>query len=140
MGWPTGINIDGSTGRPTDLNYTGANPTAYISNTILGGNSTPFIYTASTSQMTGWSTADLTTYFSRTGANNSLFFTTNEIGLVAPFKYDSAIDFNPSVGSPAATGGSFSNARLTNNFFTSTTFRGAAGVNDNWWKGWAKFN
>lgn len=137
MGWPTGWNLDASTGAPTDLNYTGTTPKAYVSNSILAGNNSQFSYSASGSTPTGWTTADLTSYFNRAGAGNTVLATTNEVMLAAPFKYDSSVDFNPTAGSPAATGGSFTNPKLTG--FIPTTFRGAAGVGDDWWKTWTSF-
>lgn len=140
IGWPTGLLLDASAGTPTDLNYSGSNPRAVIANTILAGNNTQLSYSASTSAPTGWTTADLTTYFNRTNGGNTVLATTNDAGLVAPFKYDNTVDFNAAAGSPAATGGDFSNAKISGTFFTPTTFRGAAGVGDAWWKGWTKFN
>lgn len=139
MGWPTGWNLDGSTGRPTDLNYTVSNPVAFISNTILAGNNTQLTYTASGSQSTGFTTLDLTAYFNRAGGGNTLLGTTADVGLVAPFKYDNSVDWNPTAGSPAATGSSFTISKLTSNFFTETTYRGANAVGDTWWKGWTRF-
>jgi hypothetical protein len=139
MGWPIGWNLDGSTGRPTDLNYTASNPAAFMSNTILAGNNTQLTYTASGSQSTGFSTLDLTTYFNRSGGGNTLLGITEDVGLVAPFKYDNTVDWNPTGGSPAASGASFTISKLTNNFFTVTTYRGANAVSDTWWKGWTRF-
>jgi hypothetical protein len=139
MGWPTGWNLDASTGTPIDLNYTGSSPKAAVSNTIMGGNNTQFTYSASTSSPTGWTTTDLTAYFNRAGSGNTVLATTGEVGLAAPFKYDNSVDFNATSGSPAASGGDFTNNRLQNSFFASTSFRGAAGVGDTWWKGWTRF-
>jgi hypothetical protein len=140
MGWPVGLLLDGSTGTPTDLNYSGGNPKAFISNTILAGNNTQFSYSASTNAPTGWTTADLTNYFNRAGSGNTVMATTNEVGLASPFNYDAGVDFNAKAGSPAASGGDFSNSRIASPFFTSTSFRGAAGPGDNWWKTWTRFN
>jgi hypothetical protein len=139
MGWPTGINIDGSTGRPTDLNYTGANPLSFISNSIIAGNNTQLTYTASGSQPTGWSTADLTSYFNRADGGNSILATNTEVGLIAPFKYDNSVDWNPAAGTPAASGANFASSKLAASFFTPTNFRGAASVGDTWWKTWTRF-
>ena len=39
--------------------------------------------------------------------------------------------------------GSFTDAKLQDPFFEKVTFRGAvatSGINQAWWKGWAKFN
>ena len=139
MGWPTGWNLDASTGSPIDLNYTGTTPKAYVSNSIQAGNNTQFSYSASGSAPTGWTTADQTNYFNRAGAGNTVLATTNDVMLVAPFKYDNSVDFNPATGSPAASGSSFTHAKLSG-FFTPTSFRGAAGIGDDWWKNWTRYN
>ncbi|MGZ8537896.1 MAG: hypothetical protein ACXWV9_06495 [Flavisolibacter sp.] len=139
MGWPTGWNLDASTGNPIDLNYTGATPKAFVSNSILGGNNSNFSYNASSSAPTGWTTTDQANYFNRAGAGNNVLTTTNDVGLAAAFKYDNTVDFNATPGSPASTGSSFTNAKLTG-FFTATVHRGAAGVGDDWWKNWTRFN
>ena len=139
MGWPTGLLLDASTGTPIDLNYSGTSPKAFISNTILAGNNTQLTYTASGTAPTGWTTAEFSAYISRSGAGNSILATTNDVGLTAPFKYDATVDFNANAGSQAASGGAFTSSKLINSFFTQTTFRGAAGVGDSWWKTWTSF-
>lgn len=139
MGWPTGWNLDGSTGTPTDLNYSSASPKAFMSSSILAGNNTQLSYSASTNSSTGWTTADLTNYFNRAGAGNTLLATTAEVGLIAPFKYDSSVDWNPAASSAAATGGSFIHSKLAGTFFITTTYRGACAPGDTWWKGWTRF-
>ncbi len=139
MGWPVGWNLDAGAGSPTDLNYTAAAPKAVVSNSIFAGNSTTFLYSASSSAATGFTTADLAAYFSRSGAGNTLLTTNTEVGLVAPFKYDASVNWNPTAASPAATGGSFTHNKLTNSFFSATTYRGACAENDTWWKGWTRF-
>jgi len=45
----------------------------------------------------------------------------------------------PAGGSPLLTGASFTNARLTDTFFTPTTYRGAFGT-VNWTSGWCNWN
>ena len=112
-------------GTPTDLNYSGATPKAFVSNTILAGNNTQFTYTASASAPTGWTTTDLQNYFNRAGGGNTLLTNTTDVMLTAPFKHDGSADWNPAAGSPALTGSDFSNAKVSNSFFTSTTYRGA---------------
>ena len=139
MGWPTGWNLDGGTGTPTDLNYSAATPKAYMSNTILAGNNTQFTYTASGGSPTGWTTTDLTNYFNRAGAGNSVFTNTSDVMLTAPFKHDGSADWNPLPGSPALSGSDFSNTRISNSFFTATTYRGACAAGDTWWKNWTRF-
>ncbi len=139
MGYPTGLLLDASTGTPTDLNYVGATPRSFIANTILAGNNSQFSYTPSTSAPTGWTTTDLASYFNRAGGGNTVLATSAEVGVTAAFKHDGSVDFSLVAGSPATTGASFSNARVANPFFTTTTFRGAAGTGDTWWKTWTSF-
>ena len=139
MGWPTGWNLDGSTGTPTDLNYSAGTPKAFVSNTIIAGNNTMFTYTASGSAPTGWTTTDLQNYFNRANGGNSALTNTSDVMLGAAFKQDGSADWNPATGSPALNGADFSNAKVSNTFFTSTSYRGACGVGDTWWKTWTRF-
>jgi len=139
MGWPIGWNLDAGLGAPTDLNYSGATPKAFISNTILAGNNTMFTYTASASAPTGWTTTDLQNYFNRAGGGNTVLTNASDVMLNAAFKHDGSADWNPTAGSPALTGSDFSNSKVSNSFFTSTTYRGACGSGDTWWKTWTRF-
>ena len=139
MGWPLGWNLDAGLGTPTDLNYSGATPKAFVSNTILAGNNTQFSYTASGSAPTGWTTTDLQNYFNRTGGGNNVLTNAADVMLNAAFKHDGAADWNPAAGSPALSGAEFSNAKVSNSFFTSTTYRGACASGDTWWKTWTRF-
>lgn len=139
MGWPIGWNLDGSLGSPTDLNYSATTPKAFVSNTILAGNTTQLTYSASASAPTGWTNTDLANYFNRVGGGNSLLTTTADAGLTAPFKYDNTVDFNPATGAAAATGADFTLSKLSGGFFAPTMYRGAAAIGDTWWKTWTKF-
>ena len=139
IGWPTGWNLDGSLGSPTDLNYSAASPKAFVSNTILAGNNTPFTYSASISAPTGWTTTDLLNYFNRPAGGNNVFANNSDVMLGAAFKQDGTADWNPAAGSPALTGGDFTSAKVSNSFFTPTTYRGAAAQGDTWWKTWTRF-
>jgi hypothetical protein len=139
MGWPTGWNLDAGTGSPTDLNYSSATPKAFFASTILSGNNTQLTYTASGSAPTGWTTPDLQNYFNRAGAGNSLLASTADVMLTAPFKQDGSADWNPLPGSPALSGADFSNSKMSNSFFTSTSYRGACAAGDTWWKTWTRF-
>ncbi len=139
IGWPTGWLLDASTGTPTDLNFTGASPKALVSNTILAGNSTQINYAASSTAPTGWTATDVNTYFTTPALGNSKLTNAANAGLTAPFKEDETADFNATTSSAAASGASFSSSRLSGGFFTPTTYRGAAGVGDTWWKGWTRF-
>ncbi len=139
MGWPTGWNLDASLGTPTDLNYSGGTPKAFISNTILAGNNTQFTYTANGGSPTGWTTTDQQNYFNRVGGGNSVLTITSDAMLTAPSRHDGTADWNPAVGSPALTGADFTNTKVSNSFFTVTTYRGAAAQGDAWWKTWTRF-
>jgi hypothetical protein len=139
MGYPTGLNIDGSLGAPTDLNYSGSTPKAVIAHTILAGNNNALVYSASTTAPTGWNNTELANYFNRANGGNTVLANASDAGLAAAFKYDGSVDFNPAAGSPAATGGEFTHAKVASAFFTATPFRGAAGAGDTWWKSWTRF-
>jgi hypothetical protein len=136
MGWPTGLLVDASTGRPTDLNI--ASNAMVLANNIVAANNTRFAYTASTSAPTGWVTTDLATYFSQTTSGNDVLNTVADVQLTAPFKYDNTVDFNPTTGSPALTGAAFTHPKLAS-FFNAVTYRGACNSADAWWKSWTKF-
>jgi hypothetical protein len=139
MGWPVGWNLDGGLGTPADLNYSGATPKAFVSNTILAGNNTQFTYTASASAPTGWSTTDLQNYFNRAGGGNSTLANSSDVMLGAAINQSGSPDWNPTAGSPALTGADFSNSKVSTNFFNTVAYRGACGPGDTWWKGWTKF-
>jgi hypothetical protein len=138
MGWPTGLHLDAGTGTPTDTNIIAGR--MVLANNIFAGNNTQLNYVPSISAPTGWTTPSLTEYINRADGGNTVLATTDEVGLTAPFKYDSSVDFNATGGAAAAAGGSFTDAKLADPFFEQTTFRGAAGVGDTWWKGWTRFN
>ncbi len=135
MGWPTGLLVDASTGRPTDLNI--ASASMVLANNILASNNTQFSYTASASAPTGWATADLTTYFNLPANGNSVLAANTDVALTAPFKYDNSVDYNPAAGSPALSGAAFTSAKLAG--FTSVSYRGACAAGDTWWKVWTRF-
>lgn len=137
MGWPTGWLLDAKDGAPVDLNISSANPKALYANNIIAGNKTQFSYTANSANPTGWLVADFKTYLDN---NGNTFLTENSaVDLSAPFKYDNTVDFNPASASPALSGASFTDSKLSNSFFTPTTYRGACDSNDTWWKGWSRF-
>ena len=136
MGWPTGLLVDASTGRPTDLNL--ASNSMVLANNIMAANNTKFAYTASVSAPTGWATADLVTYFIQPTGGNDVLNTVADVKLTAPFKYDNTVDFNPNTGSPALVGAAFTHPKLST-FFNTVTYRGACNGTDTWWKNWTKF-
>jgi hypothetical protein len=136
MGWPVGLLVDASAGRPTDLNITSGS--MVLANNIIASNNSQFSYSASASTPTGWTTTDLTNYFNLPANANSVLAANIDVNLTAPFKYDNTVDFNPAAGSPALGGASFANAKLATGF-TAVTHKGAAASGDTWWKNWTRF-
>jgi hypothetical protein len=136
MGYPNGLFIDAQKGTPTDLNIPA---TLLVQNTIIAGCPTPVLYGASTTAPTGATTASITTWFNTAAYGNSILTNNTDVGLIAPFNY-TAPDFNPSsASSAAATGASFTNAKVASGFAV-VTYKGACAVGDTWWKTWTKFN
>ena len=134
MGYPNGLYIDATKGTPTDLNTPAS---LFVQNTIIAGCPTPILYGASTTAATGATTATITTWFNTGSYGNSILTNNTDAGLTAPFNY-TAPDFNPSsASSAAATGASFTHAKLSG--FTSTSYKGACAVGDTWWKTWTRF-
>jgi hypothetical protein len=134
MGWPTGLLIDASKGTPIDNNIPNS---LLVQNTIIAGCTTPVKYAASTTSPTGATNTTIADWFSTAAYGNSILPNNTDVGLAAAFNY-AAPDFNPAPGSPAASGASFTDAKLTSGF-TAVTYKGACAPGDTWWKGWTKF-
>jgi hypothetical protein len=134
MGYPIGLLIDASKGVPTDNNIPGS---LFVQNTIIAGCPTPVAYSVSSTSPTGSTSASITAWFTTAAYGNSILTNNTDVNLGAPFNY-AAPDFNPASGSPAATGASFTNTKLTS--LTSVAYKGACAPGDTWWKGWTKFN
>lgn len=141
MGWPTGLLIDASKGTPTDNNIKAG--TLFVQNTIIAGCPKPTDYSVS-SAPTGWTAADVNTWFTTAAYGNGILATNDEVKLTAAFNYANP-DFTPLAGSPLLSGASFTHAKISAAAgFTPTTFRGAVGAagtpEGDWWKGWSKLN
>ncbi len=136
LGWPTGLLIDATTGRPTDLNISAT--TLNIKGLILAGCATPLRYAASTTAPTGWATADLTTWFNTIANSNTILSTTSEAGYAAAFNYTNP-DFTPAAGSPVLTGAISTTGEARMSGLQNVNYRGAVGAGDNWYKNWTKF-
>ena len=134
MGWPTGILIDASKGSPTDNNLgEGLN----IQNNIVAGCTVPVKYAASTSLPTGANSESILAWFNTPAFGNTIATKNSDVGLTDAFNY-SRPNVDPKPGSIALTGASFSH-NLLKSGFTPVDYRGAAGLNDNWYKHWTKF-
>jgi hypothetical protein len=143
MGWPTGLLIDAGLGTPTDINITGTPVTAnqainlFFQNNIIAGCATPLKYTASTTASTGWTLADLTTWFNLPANNNSILPNSADVKLTDPFNVTGSPDYTPQTGSPLLAGAAFTHPKLAS--FQNVPYRGAVGPSDTWWKGWTSF-
>ena len=134
MGWP---GIGTGSGIFIDANSTADNATTdklQIRNIILAGKDT--VTTNATNSFNALAWFDTPAY------GNTRLASTAEVGLVDPFNLTNP-NFTPKTGSPALAGADFTNARLTDAFFTPTTYRGAfASENDadRWDLGWTNYN
>jgi hypothetical protein len=136
MGWPTGLLIDASTGRATDLNITPDNALFVQNLTIAGCGAASLKYTAS-STPTGWDQTAMNTWFNTASFNNSILTNCSDVKLADAFNHTGNPDYTPQSGSPLLNSASFTHAKLAG--FTQVTYRGAVGSGDTWWKGWTKF-
>ena len=137
MGYPNGLYIDATKGIPTDNNIPGG---LFVQNTIIAGCTNPILYSLGTNAnvpITPNTTATITAWFSTAAYGNSILTNNSEVGLGAAFNYTNP-DFNPGVGSVAATGAAFAHPKLTTGF-TAVDYKGACAPGDTWWKGWTKF-
>jgi hypothetical protein len=136
MGYPNGLYIDATKGVPTDNNIPNS---LFVQNTIIAGCPTPILYGASSTAPTGATTATITDWFNTTAYGNSILTNNADVGLTNPFNYTNP-DFNPGASSPAVSGASFSNTKLSSgSFFSNVAYKGACAVSDTWWKTWTKF-
>lgn len=134
MGWPTGLLIDASTGRLTDLNITPDN-TLQIQYLTIAGCNTPLKYT--TGAGSTWSQGAMDTWFKTTSPGNSILDKAADAMLADPFNHAGNPDYTPQTGSPLLGSANFTNTKLAG--FTQVTYRGAVGTGDTWWKGWTRF-
>jgi hypothetical protein len=136
MGYPTGLYIDAAKGVPTDNNIPNS---LMVQNTIIAGCPIPVNYAPSSTTPTGATAATITAWFNTAAYGNSILPDNNDVALTAPFNYVNP-DFNPTASSPALSGASFSNSKLSGGgFFTSVNYKGACNTADTWWKVWTRF-
>jgi hypothetical protein len=136
LGWPIGILVDGSRGRPTDLNL--ADSTLRLRNNVFAGNKINFRYAPNVTIPTGATDASIAALLAT--FNNSTLTTVDDARIVNPFNYNN-YDFQPFGTSPLSTGGAFSDPKLSG--FAAVTFRGGigpSGADGTWHRGWTRFN
>jgi PKD repeat protein len=123
MGWPNALFIDGTASG--DNFNSGA---LGFKNNVLAGN-----LNAINNSSSGLNVRQ-TIVANGTDTSAGLTSVYND-----PFNYNNP-DFGFKAGSVAASGASFSDSKLTDPFFTSTTYRGAFGGANNWTDCWTNFN
>lgn len=128
MGWREGIRMDGTT---TFNNF--RSNAGFLQNNIIAGNKAYF------SGQGGVVTADFQAFYDSTGNNNRRYALNSSLMLEDAYNYTEP-DFRPKSGSPALSGASFSNPKLSNTHFTPTTYVGAFGESDEWLGDWTEFN
>jgi hypothetical protein len=129
VGWPTGLLLDGSnvvSACTTDV--------LQIRNSIWAGLRTGNSFTSTVS------TFDASAWYNTAAYGNRSYLQPADIGLGNPFNLTNP-DPIPGSSSPVASGASFSNPRLSDSFFTQTTFVGAfSPTAPRWDAGWANYN
>ena len=143
LGWSdgtlNGLLIDASKGIPTDNNLSPNGGLNFQNNIITGTTANAVKYAPSSTAATGATTASITAWVNTPAYANTMLANNTDAGLTAPFNY-TAPDFNPgSATVPAATGATFTNAKLISSFFTPVSYKGACAVGDTWWKNWTKY-
>jgi hypothetical protein len=146
VGWPLGIEVDGTTGTATSANVgTGL----VLANIFLGGNTDSIKYSAPTGST--YTTTDLVTYFkASTQANTILNGTLPSNLFVQPYNYaapdptpfGNAVSIVGTISGTITPRASFTHAKVADAFFTPTNFIGAiapSGALASWWKGWTRF-
>ncbi|MEP7236170.1 MAG: T9SS type A sorting domain-containing protein, partial [Ignavibacteriota bacterium] len=128
MGWPLGLVLDGA-----GVVNAEKNDTAQIRNSIWGGLKFGSAFTSTVSGV------DVTGWYRTPSFGNSDFVQPAEVKLTAPFNQSSP-NFTPTAGSPALSGASFSNPRLTNAFFEPVSYRGAFGSGPRWDSVWTNYD
>lgn len=128
MGFPTGLLLDGT-----------ASQTAATDGELQIRNTT-IVATDPTKLLTveSGSTFDVASWFNNAAFGNQTATTIASQQLANPQNL-TAPDCRPQTGSPLLAGADFTNPRLSNGFFTTTTYRGAFGSND-WTAGWANWD
>ena len=126
IGFPVGLNLNTASCTNAFLN-----DTLFVKNNLFSGFSTTTVTTSIGASLT----AVRAKFF---GSSNDTTVTSNNI-FVDAFNYTNP-NFNPSTGSLALNGASFSGALISDTYFTPTTYKGAIGPGNNWTECWSNFN
>jgi hypothetical protein len=133
VGWPNGLLLDGALGNtPTAAE----NNDLQIEKCIMAGMTNNYEIATGT-LATPYTLAQVTAYYTAASRGNTINTQAEVIGASLISLTNPTL--LPPTGSPALTGASFTNTRLTNAFFTPVTFKGAFGTT-NWTTGWCNFD
>lgn len=130
MGWPGALLMDG-----TGVTNGATNDTVQLRNNIFAGLRPGRDFTTNTGN-------PFNTYqwFAKTSYQNRGYIQPADVMLQDPFNQTTP-NWTPKSGSPAASGASFANPKLTDPFFTSTSYVGAFDPNGTRWDaGWTEYN
>lgn len=128
MGFPIGLLLDGS-----GVRYSAVGDTLQIRNSIWAG------LKAGNGITTNQSGFDVTGWFDTPSFGNQKYAQASQVGLIDPFNLTNPNPV-PSSSSPASSGASFSNPRLSS-FFTQTSYIGAFDPSGSRWdEGWTNYN
>lgn len=129
MGYPVGLLIDGANSANAALG-----DTLQIKNSIWAG------LRAGNGITTNASGFNVNAWFNDAGYRNRTFIQPSEVGLMEPFNLTNP-NLVPIPLSPAVSGASFTNARLQDIFFTTTTYVGAFSPTEARWDAtWTNYN
>ncbi len=129
MGFPVGLLLDGAAVR-----WSAVGDTLQIRNSIWAGLR---VGNGITTNQSGF---DVQGWFDTPAYGNRRYVQPSQVGLIDPFNLSNPNPV-PSANSPAATGASFANPRLSGSFFIQTTYVGAFDPNGpRWDEGWANYN
>ena len=124
MGWPSALFVDGTR---TGQKFT--NDSMMFKNNVLAGN-------LNAVNSSSANASAVRTKIMTNGCDTAV----SAAGVLgSPFNYTEP-DFKPVNSSVALTGASFTGTRINDPFFSTTTYRGAFGANDNWSDCWSNFN
>lgn len=122
-GFPTGLKVE-SNNTANAI----ANGDLQFQNNIIAGSSQPLDSTSMSFNMSNW-------FYSN---GNNVLPNSTDVMAGNPYNYTNP-EFMPASSSPLLSGASFTNALLSDPFFTPTTYRGAFGTTD-WTACWAEFD
>jgi hypothetical protein len=132
MGWPQGLNIDG-----TATKNAAANDTLLYLNNVIAGCNTALLTQSGGSIDSINPTTGINAWYANKALGSIVLDSSYKVGLTNPFDTTSSVSAMPISTSPMLTGASFSNARLAG--FENVPFRGAFGAT-NWAAGWSSFS